>query len=192
MNPSPSAPNPPDGYRPSTSISASRYVKDKFVAKLDDAQYRYQLERAEAALRQAKASIGLDPNSPATPGASDQTPAMRQAEAQMEDARFKFRNAQKLVKSGDISQEHFNELEKAFGAREAAYEETRNAMLTQFANFDALKADIDLARKHVDDCTVRAPVRWQRFGSGAFSRTVREGKHDHPDGGEIQPSAPAG
>lgn len=146
--------------------------KGQILAKLDDSQYRYQLERAQAALHQAKASIGLDPNSPATPGASDKTPAMRQAEAQMEDARFKFRNAQKLVKSGDISQEHFNELEKAFGAREAAYEETRNAMLTQFANFDALKADIDLARKHVDDCTVRAP-----FDGSVSDRALSPGQY---------------
>lgn len=148
--------------------------KGQIVAKLDDSQYRFQLERAEAALRQAKASIGLDPNSPATPGANDQTPAMRQAEAQMEDARFKFRNAQKLVKSGDISQEHFNELEKGFGARQAAYEETRNAMLTQFANFDALKADIDLARKHVNDCTLRAPfdgsVSERALSPGQFAK----------------------
>lgn len=148
--------------------------KGQIVAKLDDSQYRFQLERAEAALRQAKASIGVDPNSSKIPGATDQTPAMRQAEAQMEDARFKFRNAQKLVKSGDISQEHFNELEKAFGARQAAYEETRNAMLTQFANFDALKADIDLARKHVNDCTLRAPfdgsVSERALSPGQFAK----------------------
>ncbi len=164
--------------------------KGQVVAKLDDAPYCFQLERAEAALRQAQARLGLDPkgysqstlasssriglstDSTSAVNATDQTPAMREAQAQMEDARFKFRNAQKLVKSGDISEEHFNELEKAFRAREAAYEDTRNAMLTEFANFDALKADIDLARKHVADCTLRAP-----FDGSVADRPVSPGQY---------------
>lgn len=146
--------------------------KGQILAELDDAQYRYQLERAESALHQAQARLGLTSGSTSTANSDNQTPAMRQAQAQMEDARFKFRNAQKLVKSGDISQEHFNELEKAFRAREAAYEDTRNAMLTEFANFDALRADIDLARKHVNDCTLRAP-----FDGSVSDRPVSPGQY---------------
>ena len=82
--------------------------KGQVVAELDTQELALQVERSRATLAQALARIGMDPGQEATPGS---TPIMRQAKAQMEDAKSKYDNAAKLVKTGDISQERFNELD---------------------------------------------------------------------------------
>ena len=75
------------------------------IAELDKRELTIQCERARAALAQALAAIGLDPSQQdVTP---ESTPAIRQAKAQMEDARFKFEMAAKLHKSGDVSEERW-------------------------------------------------------------------------------------
>ncbi|MGA7414573.1 MAG: efflux RND transporter periplasmic adaptor subunit [Bryobacteraceae bacterium] len=128
--------------------------KGQVVAQLDSTEYRLQLERSKAALAQARAQLGLDPNSD---GAPTDTAAIRQARAQMEDARFKYESAAKLVKTGDISQERFTELEKALHAREAALEASLDMMRTQWANIAGLKAEVGLQQKRINDCSLKAP-----------------------------------
>jgi RND family efflux transporter MFP subunit len=129
--------------------------KGDMLAELDKQEYQLQVDRTRAALNQALARLGLTPGQENTP--PDSTPAMRQAQAQADDARFKAENAAKLVKSGDISQERFTELEKAYHARQAAFEMTRDDMRVQWANMDSLRADLKLSQKHLSDTVVRAP-----------------------------------
>ncbi len=129
--------------------------KGQVIAELDKRELSLQLERARASLNQALARVGLTPKQEeATP---ESTPSIRQAQAQLEDARFKFENAQRLFKTGDISKERFTELEKAYTSQQAVYEATRDELRTQLASIDALRAEVRLAEKRLDDATVRAP-----------------------------------
>ena len=127
----------------------------QIIAELDKQELSLQLERARGTLAQALARLGLDPKQEdADP---ETTPAMRQAWNQMEDARSKYENAAKLVKTGDISNERFVEMEKMFRAREAAFEATRDEKRTQVAQLRSLRADVRLAEKRLRDSTVYAP-----------------------------------
>ena len=128
--------------------------KGQVVAELDTQELALQLERSRATLAQALARIGMDPGQEATPGS---TPMMRQAKAQMEDAKSKYDNAAKLVKTGDISQERFNELDKLYRARLAAVEATQDDLRTQLAVIRQLRADVKLAEKRLKDAAVLAP-----------------------------------
>lgn len=129
--------------------------KGDVVAELDKQELGLQLERARGTLAQALARLGLDPKQE---GAEPETtPAMRQAWNQMEDARSKYENAAKLVKTGDISQERFVEMEKMYRAREAAFEATQDEKRTQLAQLRSLRADVKLAEKRLRDATVYAP-----------------------------------
>ncbi len=129
--------------------------KGDVLAELDKQEYQFQLERSTAALAQGMARLGLTPLQ--DQAAPESTPTMRQAQAQMDDARSKFESAAKLVKTGDISQERFTELEKAFRARQAAFDVTRDDMRVQIASLDSLRADVKLTQKRLNDATVRAP-----------------------------------
>jgi RND family efflux transporter MFP subunit len=124
------------------------------IAELDTRELTLHVQRSRAALSQALARVGLAPGRQEDP---DSTPAMRQAQAMLEDARFRYQNAVKLVESGDISRERFNELEKLYRAREAAWQATRDELRTQLAGIEGLRAEVKLAEKRLSDATMRAP-----------------------------------
>jgi len=130
-------------------------AKGEVLVEMDKREYQIQVSRAQAALAQALARLGLSPGQENSPPSS--TPAMRQSQAQLEDAKSKFESAAKLVKTGDISQERYTELEKTYRARQAAVEQTRDEMRTQWANMESLKSEVDLAQKKLSDTVLYAP-----------------------------------
>ncbi len=129
--------------------------KGQVLAQLDRTELNLQLDRAKAAVNQALARMGLDPNQ--TNITPESTPAIRQALAQMEDARTKFDSAQKLYKSGDISQQRFVEMEKSFEARQAALQAQKDELRTQLAGVGSLRAEVGLVEKRLGDTVLRAP-----------------------------------
>ena len=144
--------------------------KGDVIAELDQREYSIQLERSKAALAQALARLGLIPGQEQTP--PDSTPAMRQAVAQQDDAKFKYESAAKLVKTGDVSQERFTELEKAYRARQAAVEASRDDMRTNWANMQSLRADVKMAEKRLSDTVVRAP-----FDGAVTAKMISAGQY---------------
>ena len=129
--------------------------KGAVVAELDRTEYQIQLDRTRAALSQALARLGLQPGDNLAPPKS--TAAIRQSQAQLEDARFKYESAAKLVKTGDISQERFTELEKAYHARQAAFDSVQDDTRTLWMNVESLRAEVRLAEKRLNDTVLRAP-----------------------------------
>jgi RND family efflux transporter MFP subunit len=148
-----------------------QYVRNgQVVAELDKQELSISLERAEASLAQALARLGLDPGQESV--RPESTPSIRQAQAQMEDAKSKFENASRLVKSGDISQERFIEAQKAYEARTAVYEAARDDARTLSAQVQALQAEVKLAQKRLSDATLRAP-----FDGEVSQRHVSPGQY---------------
>jgi RND family efflux transporter MFP subunit len=144
--------------------------KGQVIAELDKQELNLALDRSRAALAQALARLGLDSSQENTK--PETTPSIRQALAQMEDAKSKFENASRLVKTGDISQERFTEIEKAYQSRQAALDASRDEARTLIANVQALKAEVKLAQKRLSDATVRAPfdgsVKEKLVSPGAY------------------------
>ncbi|MFN7920647.1 MAG: efflux RND transporter periplasmic adaptor subunit [Bryobacteraceae bacterium] len=133
--------------------------KGDVVAELEKTELLIQHDRAKAAIAQALARIGLDPTQDdATP---QTTPAIRQAQAQYDDAKSKFDTAKKLASSGDIAQERLTELDKAMQARQAALDAAKDDLRTQLANIQALRADKRLIEKRLGDTVVKAPFDGQ-------------------------------
>jgi RND family efflux transporter MFP subunit len=147
-----------------------RVRKGDVLVELDKRELQLQLERARAALAQALARIGLDPSrEEAVP---ETTPAIRQAQAAYEDAKARYESALKLVKTGDIAEQRFIEIEKAYQAREAALEAARHELRVQLAAIQALRAEVRLAEKRLADATVRAP-----FDGAVAARLVAPGQY---------------
>jgi RND family efflux transporter MFP subunit len=144
--------------------------KGAVVAQIDRTEFQIQLDRTRAAFNQALARIGLQPGQENAPPQS--TATMRQAQAQLEDARSKYESASRLVKSGDISQERFNEMEKAYRAREAAFEGTQDDLRTLWMNMEGLKAEVRMAEKRLNDTVIRAP-----FDGAIMQKHVSAGQY---------------
>jgi RND family efflux transporter MFP subunit len=144
--------------------------KGQVLAELDKQELSLALERSKASLAQALARLGLNSDQEAV--RPDSTPAIRQAIAQMEDARSKFENASRLVKTGDISQERFTEIQKAYQVRQAALEAARDDARTLIASVQALRTEVKLAQKRLNDASVRAP-----FDGSVSERLVSPGQY---------------
>ena len=147
-----------------------RVRKGDVLVELDKRELQLQLERARAALAQALARIGLDPSREEV--VPETTPAIRQAQAAYEDAKARYESALKLVKTGDIAEQRFIEIEKAYQAREAALEAARHELRVQLAAIQALRAEVRLAEKRLADATVRAP-----FDGAVAARLVAPGQY---------------
>ncbi|GIU72959.1 MAG: hypothetical protein KatS3mg004_0046 [Bryobacteraceae bacterium] len=129
--------------------------RGQVMAELDRLELTLQADRARAALEQAMARVGMDRETMKEP---ETTPMIRQARAQMEDALSKYENARRLVRTGDIAQERFTEIEKMYLARKAAYEAAVDDLRTQLALIRALRAELALAEKRLRDATIVAPM----------------------------------
>ncbi len=140
------------------------------IAELDKREFALQHERSRAALAQALARIGLSPSQ--EEAAPETTASIRLAQAQLEDARSKYESAARLVKTGDVSAERFTELEKTYHARQAALDAARDELRTALASIRALRADVKLAEKRLNDATVRAP-----FDGAVSARLVSPGQY---------------
>ncbi len=144
--------------------------KGDVVAEIDRTEYQIQLERTLAAFNQALARLGLKPGEENKPPTS--TAMSRQAQAQLEDAKSKFESATRLVKSGDVSQERFTELEKTYRARQAAYEASQDDLRTMWMSMESLRADVKMAEKRLKDTVVRAP-----FDGAIMQKHVSPGQY---------------
>ena len=147
-----------------------RVRQGQVLAELDRQEYEIQLERSKAALAQALARIGMDPSQENT--TSRETPAIRQARAQFEDARSKFESAAKLVESGDIARERYTELEKQMAARRASVEAAEDDLRTQLASIQTIRAEKKLVEKRLGDTVVRAP-----FDASVAEKKVSAGQY---------------
>ena len=81
-------------------------------------------------------------------------------------------NAAKLIKTGDIAQERFTELDKVMAARQAAVDAAKDDLRTLTASVQSLRADLSLAEKRLSDTTVRAP-----FDAAVTERSVSPGQY---------------
>ena len=140
------------------------------VAELDKQELNLQVERAKASLAQALARLGLEPGQEGA--RPDSTPQIRQAQAQLEDAKSKYENASRLVKTGDISQERFTEIQKQYQSRLAAYEAAGDDSRTVMAQVSGLRAEVKLAEKRLSDATIRAP-----FDGSVSQKLVSPGQY---------------
>ncbi len=144
--------------------------KGQLLIELDTRELELRLARTRGALSQALARLGLPPDASAVNTRT--TPALQQARALLEETRFKFESGQKLVTSGDISRERFQELERAIKQQEAAVDAAEYDLRTQLASVQALEAEVKLAEKAVADAKQYAP-----FDGSITERMVSPGQY---------------
>ena len=143
--------------------------KGQVLAELDKTEYQIAVDRSRAALNQALARVGMRPGADMKEPSS--SAAIRQAQAQLDDAKFKYESAAKLVKTGDISQERYTEIEKAYRARQAGFENSQDELRTLWINTDALRSEVKLAERRLSDTVLRAP-----FDGAITQKNLSEGQ----------------
>lgn len=149
-------------------------AKGQPLVFLDPKNYELAVERAEAALAQALATLGLPPDGDETALSVDDDPAVQQAHSALEDARTKLESAAKLFETRDIPEQRYLELQKMVEQREAAIKGTVDQVRVKVANVKMQRALLELERERLQDTVIRAPfsgsVAARMVGMGQFLR----------------------
>jgi RND family efflux transporter MFP subunit len=116
------------------------------------------LDRAESALRQVEAQLGIDPTREKQPPSDDEIASVRQAAANRDDARAAYQRAQQLSSRGLLAQVDRDAAETRLKVTEANYQAAVEAVRSLKASLQDRVAAHELAQKKVKDAVVRAPV----------------------------------
>jgi RND family efflux transporter MFP subunit len=126
------------------------------LLQLDARDFRLQVERAGAVVRQIKARLGAENDKDPLP--DEQQAAYRQAKASYEDAALWYERMLALYKDGAVSR---NDVDTALAKRDAL-KATLDGALDQVralrGQLKEAQAALDLARQNLDYTVVRAPI----------------------------------
>lgn len=130
------------------------------LVRLEPRELALALARAESALRQTRAQLGMHGPIEAndTPPADEDIASVRNAMASRDDARASNERAKVLAGRGLISAVDLQTAETRFKVGDAAYQSAVDAIRSQKALLQDRRAAYDLALKKLNDAVVRAPI----------------------------------
>jgi len=137
------------------------------LIRLDTRELDLALARAESALRQTEAQLGIPTGTSNIPP-DEQIASVRTAMANRDDARAQLTRAEELVSKGLLPKAELDTVGTRVKVTEANYQASLENVRALKASLQDRRANYELALKKVDDAVVRAPI------SGAISeRPVR-------------------
>jgi RND family efflux transporter MFP subunit len=139
------------------------------LVRLDTTELNLALQRAESALRQTEAQLGITPGNPSPQ--EDQIAAVRTAAANRDDARAQLARAQESFNKGLSSKADFDTAQTRVKVTEAAYQAAVEDVRSLKASLQDRRAAYELAQKKVEDAVIRAPL-----GGAIAERTVQRGE----------------
>jgi membrane fusion protein, multidrug efflux system len=128
------------------------------LVRLDTRELQLAVDRAESALRQVEAQLGIDRAQDRQPPADDQIASIRQAIANRDDARNAFKRAEQLHGRGLMSQVDYDTSDTRLKVAEANYQAAIDSVRSLKASLQDRRASFELAQKKLNDAVVRAPV----------------------------------
>ena len=128
------------------------------LVRLEPRELQLALDRAESALRQTEAQLGIDRTRDKEPPSDEQIASIRQAIANRDDARNTFSRAQQLNGRGLISKVDYDSAETRMKIAEANHQAALDNVRSLKAQLQDRRAAFELAQKKLADAVVRAPV----------------------------------
>jgi RND family efflux transporter MFP subunit len=142
------------------------------LVRLEPRELALALERAESALHQVEAQLGIDRAQDKQPPPDEQIASVRQAVANRDDARAAFARAQELSNRGLLSQVDRDTADTRLKVAEANYQAAVDNVRSLKASLQDRRAAFELAQKKLSDAVIRAPV------SGSIAeRLVQPGEY---------------
>lgn len=146
--------------------------KGQLIGQIDLQDYQLRLQQAEAALAQARARLGLNPEGNDNPTDPKQISLVRQAQALVDEAKMKLDRTAVLLKQGIISQSDFDSAETAYKVAVSRYEDAIEEFNNRRALLAQRRSEVDFARQQLADTTIYAPfdgvVQEKRASLGEF------------------------
>jgi len=142
------------------------------LVRLEPSELKFAVDRAESALRQVEAQLGIDRGQDKQPPADEQIASVRQQIANRDDARAAFERAQQLSGRGLLTKADRDTAETRVKVSEANLQAALDNVRSLKASLQDRRASYELARKKLADAVIKAPV------AGAVSeRLVQPGEY---------------
>jgi RND family efflux transporter MFP subunit len=132
-----------------------RVSAGQILAELDREKLQYNLDQQRAALARSLARYGA-----AEPGnlpPIEQTPDVKRAAAELNQARQAFERASELNKRQLVSRQTLDDADAALRAKQASYDLALQSAKNMAADVDAANAAAKLAERELRDASIRAP-----------------------------------
>jgi RND family efflux transporter MFP subunit len=127
------------------------------LIRIDTRELELALARAESALRQTEAQLGV-PSGTSTVPPDEQIASVRTAMANLADARAQLARAEELVAKGLLPRAELDTVGTRVKVTEANYQAALENVRALKASLQDRKANYELAQKKVADAVVRAPI----------------------------------
>jgi multidrug efflux pump subunit AcrA (membrane-fusion protein) len=132
-----------------------RVVSGQVLVELDREKLQYNLDQQKAALARSLARYGA--NEPGRLPPIDQTPDVKRAAAELNQARRGFERATELSKRQLLSQQALDDADAVLRTKQAEYDSAMQNVKNMAADIDASNAAARLAERQLRDANIRAP-----------------------------------
>jgi RND family efflux transporter MFP subunit len=130
--------------------------KGQSLARVSPVEFQLTVEQQQAALRQARARLGLNEKDGDLKDAR-QAAEVKKAAADLADAEQKYKRAQSLLETGVIPRQQYDEAEARYSAAKATYDLAVQQVENMRASMQQTQASLSLANKRLRDTQIRAP-----------------------------------
>lgn len=127
------------------------------LAQVEQQDYRLRVQQSEAALQQARARLGLQPQGDDDRFDPEVTGTVRQARAVLEEARQNRARVASLIESGVVARAEYESADAAFKVAQAKYQDAVEEIRNRQALLSQRRTELSLARQALADTVVVAP-----------------------------------
>ncbi|MCA9042164.1 MAG: efflux RND transporter periplasmic adaptor subunit [Planctomycetaceae bacterium] len=137
-------------------------------------EFQLRVDQAEAELRQARAAVGLKPETPVSELNPENAPPVREAKALWDEAIAQLNRAKQLQSTSSISPAEVDELKSAAEVAEARYRSALNSVQEKIALIGVRQAELSLAQDDLENSVIKAPFKGlvvqRQISPGTFVR----------------------
>jgi RND family efflux transporter MFP subunit len=130
--------------------------KGQVIAELEQRDAQLRLEQTEAALGQARARLGLDPNSADEKINLEETGTVRQAKAVLDQSQAQFNRMKGLAEQGVVSKSQLDTAESDYRVALSKYQDAVEEIRNRQAVLWQRKSEVDIAKQQLVDTVIKA------------------------------------
>lgn len=147
------------GRLSSISVDLGSVVKrGQMIAQIEANDYKLRVQQSEAALSQARARLGLSPEGTDDKVSPEQTGTVRQAKAQLDEARLNRDRTVRLVEQGIVPKADFDSADATHKVAQSRYQDALEEIRNRQALLAQRRSELALARQQLADTAVYAPI----------------------------------
>jgi RND family efflux transporter MFP subunit len=147
------------GRLSSISVDLGSVVRrGQMIAQIEANDYKLRVQQSEAALSQARARLGLSPDGTDDKVSAEQTGTVRQAKAQLDEARLNRERTVRLVEQGVVAKADFDGADATFKVAQSRYQDALEEIRNRQALLAQRRSELALARQQLADTAVYAPL----------------------------------